>query len=72
MLSFFGWTLVFVGTALAVGYRREDLRSATIALGVATGAFLLFSDAGTVVKLLALGASAGLAALNSDEFRRSR
>ncbi|MFK8016637.1 MAG: acyl-CoA dehydrogenase [Gammaproteobacteria bacterium] len=72
MLSFLLWTLVFVGTALAVGYRREDLRSATIALGIATGAFLLFSDAGTVVKLLALGAFAGLAALNSDEFRRSR
>ena len=72
MLSFLFWTLIFAGTAIAVGYRRTDLRTATIALGIATGAFLLFSDANTIVKLLFLAAFAGLAALNSDEFRRSR
>ncbi|MEM6639502.1 MAG: acyl-CoA dehydrogenase [Pseudomonadota bacterium] len=66
------WTLLFVGTAIFVSYRRMDLKSATVALGVVTGAFLLISGAGTLVKLLILAAFAALLALNSDEFRRSR
>ena len=71
-MSFLFWTLLFLGTAVALGYRRTDLKTATIALGVVTGAFLLFSGAGTVIKLIMLALFAGLAALNSDEFRRKR
>ena len=66
------WTLLFLGAALFVGYRRMDLRSATITLGVVTGAFLLFANAGMILNLIVLALFAGLMALNSDDFRRSR
>ncbi len=71
-MSFLLWTLLFVGTAVTVGYRRTDLRTAIITMGVVTGAFLLFSDAHIVVRLAILALFAAFAALGSDEFRRTR
>ncbi len=71
-MTFLFWTLLFLGTAIGVAYRRTDLRTAIIAMGVVTGAFLLFSDAGMVIKFIMLALYAGFMALNSDEFRRSR
>ncbi|MEO1574965.1 MAG: acyl-CoA dehydrogenase [Pseudomonadota bacterium] len=71
-MSVLFWTLLFLGSALFVGYRRMDLRSATITMGAVTAAFLLFAGAGTILNLIVLALFAGLMALNSDEFRRSR
>jgi acyl-CoA dehydrogenase len=69
-MSTFFWLVILVGTPLALAYRRTDLKSATIALGVV---LFVYSWAGggsvgwTVLLWLLFGA---LLALNFLDFRR--
>ncbi|MEM9055954.1 MAG: acyl-CoA dehydrogenase [Pseudomonadota bacterium] len=72
MLSTLFWFLVFVGGALALAYRRTDLRSATMAAGAALVAYLVFGDGGLLWNAVLIAGFAGLWLLNNDDFRRER
>lgn len=72
MLSTIFWFLVFVGGAIALAYRRTDLRSATMVASGALVAYLLFGDGGFIWNVILIAGVAGLWMLNNDEFRRER
>jgi acyl-CoA dehydrogenase len=66
------WTLALGGVALALAYRRVDLRTATVTLGLALLAYAAISNSNWFwISLLAV-LYAGLAALNIGEFRREQ
>lgn len=64
------WTLALAGVALALAYRRVDLRTSTVALGLALLVYMALADAWWWWDLLLLALWAALAALNLGELRR--
>jgi len=66
------WILLFVGGAIALAYRRVDLRTSTVLSGLAIGAFTLIANPGFFSLLLLWGAFAVLVALNIGELRRQK
>ena len=72
MLSFLFWTLVFVGGAVALAYKRVDLRTATLAAGAAVLAYLIFGSGGFFLKLFLVAIVAGMGALTSRDFRMDK
>ena len=68
-LTWLFWTLALAGVALALAYRRVDLRTATAALGLAIVACIVLAGAWWWWDLLLLAAWAGMLALNFTELR---
>ena len=66
------WFLLFVGGGLFLAYQRIDLKSSTIAAGIALGAYTLFGN-GSWLWLLLLWAAFGLLIVpNLIEVRREK
>ena len=66
------WLLLFVGGGIFLAYQRIDLRSSTIAAGLAVLAYTIFGDGSILWKLL-LWALFGLMIVpNLIEFRREK
>jgi acyl-CoA dehydrogenase len=66
------WLLLFVGGGIFLAYQRIDLRSSTIAAGIAVLAYTIFGDGGFFLKLL-LWAGFGLMIVpNLVELRREK
>ncbi|MGW8367084.1 MAG: acyl-CoA dehydrogenase, partial [Gammaproteobacteria bacterium] len=65
------WFLLFVGGAITLAYKRTDLRTATIALGIALGAYTIFGDGHWLWLLLLWAGFALIFRLNDSAFRRT-
>ena len=75
MTGFIYWlvlTLLLFGVATALAYRREDLRSSTLTLGIALFIYSLISGSWFLWLALLWVLFAGLLALNFEDFRRER
>lgn len=71
-LAWLFWTLGLLAVALTLAYRRVDLRTATITLGLALLVYIALGVAHWLWILLLLALWAGLAALNFGELRREQ
>lgn len=71
MLLSLVWLVLAIGVPIALAYRRTDLRTATIALGVLLILYSIWGSGGAVWPLILWLAYAALAALNLVEQRRS-
>jgi acyl-CoA dehydrogenase len=71
-LTWLFWTLALGGIALALAYRRVDLRTATATLGLSLLAYMALSGAWWWWSLLLAAAWCTLAALNFGELRREQ
>ncbi len=72
VLAWLFWTLALGAVALALAYRRVDLRTSTATLGIALLAYFMLSDSHWLWVLLLAALWVLLAALNFDELRRER
>jgi acyl-CoA dehydrogenase len=66
------WLLLFVGGAIYLAYQRIDLRSSTIAAGLAVLAYTIFGDGSFLWKLLLWAAFGAMIVPNLVEFRREK
>lgn len=66
------WFLLFAAGALALAYRRTDLRTSTIVAGAGLLAYLAFGNGAWYWNGLLIIAFAGMVALNLPEFRREK
>jgi len=66
------WFLLFVGGAIYLAYQRVDLRTSTIAAGLAVLAYSIFGDASILWKLLLWIAFGVMIVPNLVEFRREK
>jgi acyl-CoA dehydrogenase len=66
------WLLLFVGGGIFLAYQRIDLRSSTIAAGIAVLAYTIFGDGGFFLKLLLWAAFGLMIVPNLIEFRREK
>jgi acyl-CoA dehydrogenase len=66
------WLLLFVGGGIFLAYQRIDLRSSTIAAGVAVLAYTIFGDGAILWKLLLWAAFGLMIVPNLIEFRREK
>ncbi|MEL6949002.1 MAG: acyl-CoA dehydrogenase [Pseudomonadota bacterium] len=66
------WFLLIVGGALALAYKRVDLKTATIAAAAGVLAYQIFGDGYGVVMLVLWLIVGIMAALNLTEFRRDQ
>ena len=75
MTGFIYWlvvTGVLFGVALALAYRREDLRTSTLTFGVALFVYSLISGSWLLWLVILWLLLAGMIALNFEDFRRER
>ncbi len=72
LLSALIWFALFVSVLIFLAYHRFDLRSSTIATGVALAVYTVFGTGGTLWFLLLWIAFGGMALLNLEGFRRAR
>ena len=66
------WFVVFFGGAIALGYNRVNLRTATISAGAAVFLYQLLGDGGFLIMLLLWLVVIALVLLNFTDFRRDR
>ncbi|MEJ2602110.1 MAG: acyl-CoA dehydrogenase [Gammaproteobacteria bacterium] len=66
------WFLLFAGGAGALAYHRVDLRTSTMAAGVALALYTFLGDGPGLWLVLLWVAFAGMVALNFRDFRRER
>ena len=66
------WSIALLGVGITLAYRRVDLKTSTIIFGFALLAYTLFSNSSGWWNLLLWIGFAGLAALNSESFRRDK
>jgi acyl-CoA dehydrogenase len=66
------WSIALVCVGLTLAYKRTDLKTATIIMGVALLAYTLFSPSHWAWNLVLWAAFAGLVALNNESFRRAK
>lgn len=66
------WTLALAGVGLALAYRRVDLRTATVTLGLALVAYAALSNSSWFWIGCLFALYAGLVVLNFTEFRREQ
>jgi acyl-CoA dehydrogenase len=66
------WIALFAGLVLYLGYRRKNLRTATVTLGAALVAYTLLGNGGFLWMLVLWLAFGALALLNLDDFRQER
>ncbi|GMW07213.1 MAG: acyl-CoA dehydrogenase [Nevskiales bacterium] len=71
-LAWLFWTLALCAVALALAYRRVDLRTSTATLGIALLAYFLLADSHWLWILLLAVLWVALATLNFGELRRER
>lgn len=68
----FLWFLLFFGGGIFLAYQRVDLRTSTIASGIAVAAYVLLGDGFWLWNIILLLAFAAMAVLNLVEFRREK
>ncbi len=66
------WLLLFIGGGIFLAYQRIDLRSSTIATGLAILAYTIFGDGSILWKLLLWAAFGVMIVPNLIEFRREK
>ena len=66
------WFLLFVGGGIFLAYQRIDLRTSTIATGIAIAAYILFGDGAWYWNLLLILAFGLIVVPNLIEFRREK
>jgi acyl-CoA dehydrogenase len=66
------WTLALAGIALSLAYRRVDLRTSTVTLGLALVAYAALAGSHWLWLLLLVALWGGMAVLNIGELRRER
>jgi acyl-CoA dehydrogenase len=66
------WLLLFIGGGIFLAYQRIDLRSSTIATGLAVLAYTIFGDGSILWKLLLWAAFGVMIVPNLIEFRREK
>ena len=66
------WLLLFLGGGIFLAYQRIDLRSSTIAAGLAVLAYTIFGDGSILWKLLLWAAFGVMIVPNLIEFRREK
>ncbi len=66
------WLLLFVGGGIYLAYQRVDLRTSTIAAGLAVLAYTIFGEGGFLWKLLLWAAFGAMIVPNLIEFRREK
>ena len=66
------WLLLFVGGGIYLAYQRVDLRTATVAAGIAVVAYLVFGDGHWLWNLTLIALFALLVIPNLIEFRREK
>jgi acyl-CoA dehydrogenase len=64
------WLVLLIGVPLTLAYRRADLRTSTLVLGVLLLAYLLFGDGGFLWTLILIALFVGVALLNAEAVRR--
>ncbi|MEO0574521.1 MAG: acyl-CoA dehydrogenase, partial [Pseudomonadota bacterium] len=72
IISTLFWTLFIIGGALALAYRRVDLKTATIASAAGVLALQLFANPPGVIAFVLWLIVAGLVVLNFEDFRRDQ
>ncbi|HSN52923.1 MAG TPA: acyl-CoA dehydrogenase [Woeseiaceae bacterium] len=66
------WLLLFVGGGICLAYQRIDLRTSTIATGLAVLAYTIFGDGAFLWKLVLWAAFGAMIVPNLVEFRREK
>ena len=66
------WLLLFVGGGIFLAYQRIDLRTSTIAAGLAVLAYTVFGEGAFLWKLLLWAAFGAMIVPNLIEFRREK
>jgi len=66
------WFLLFFGGGIFLAYQRVDLRTSTVAAGVALAAYVFFGDGHWLWCLALIIAFAGMVVLNVVDFRREK
>lgn len=66
------WFMLFFGGGLFLAYQRIDLRTSTIATGIAVAAYVLFGDGYFLWKLIMMAAFGCMVVPNIIEFRREK
>ena len=66
------WLLLFVGGAIYLAYQRIDLRTSTVAAGLAVLAYTIFGEGAFLWKLLLWAAFGAMIVPNLIEFRREK
>jgi acyl-CoA dehydrogenase len=66
------WLLLFVGGAIYLAYQRIDLRTSTIAAGLAVLAYTIFGEGAFLWKLVLWAAFGAMIVPNLIEFRREK
>ncbi|MDH3759196.1 MAG: acyl-CoA dehydrogenase, partial [Gammaproteobacteria bacterium] len=66
------WLLLFVGGGIFLAYQRIDLRTSTIAAGLAVLAYTVFGEASFLWKLALWAAFGTMIVPNLIEFRREK
>ena len=64
------WLLLFVGGGIYLAYQRIDLRTSTVATGVALLAYTIFGDGSALWLLLLWLGFAAMVVPNLDDLRR--
>ena len=64
------WLVVFVGGGVTLAYRRVDLKTSTIAAGIALALYSIFGSGGFLWMLILWLLFAGLVLLNIEDLRR--
>ena len=72
MLVSLMWVLLFVGGGIFLAYQRIDLKTSTVATGLALLAYTVFGNGWWLWLLLLWAAFAAMAALNVPELRREK
>jgi len=66
------WFLLFVGGGIYLAYQRIDLRTSTIAAGLAVLAYTIFGEGAFLWKLVLWAAFGAMIVPNLIEFRREK
>lgn len=66
------WLALFLGGGIYLAYQRVDLRTATIAAGIAVACYLFLGDGSLLWNLLLIAAFAVMVIPNMIEFRREK
>jgi acyl-CoA dehydrogenase len=72
MIASLLWLALFIGGGIYLAYQRIDLRSATIAVGIAVLAYIFFGDGGFLWNTFLLAAFGLMVVPNLIEFRREK
>jgi acyl-CoA dehydrogenase len=72
MITSLLWVLLFIGGGIYLAYQRVDLRTSTVATGLAVVAFTVFGEGAWLWKILLWLAVGALVLLNLIELRREK